>query len=43
MIYQRQGKNAEALLAFKEALNINPKMVGARLAVRQLEKLVPEL
>ena len=43
MILQRQGKNAEALTAFKEALNINPKMVGARLAVQQLEKLVPEL
>jgi tetratricopeptide (TPR) repeat protein len=43
MIYQRQGKNPEALSAFKEALNINPKMVGARIAVQQLEKLVPEL
>jgi tetratricopeptide (TPR) repeat protein len=43
MILQRQGKNAEALAAFKEALNINPKMVGARLAVQQLEKLAPEL
>jgi tetratricopeptide (TPR) repeat protein len=43
MIYQRQGKNAEALTAFKEALNINPNMVGAGYAVKQLEKLVPEL
>jgi tetratricopeptide (TPR) repeat protein len=43
MIYQRQGKNAEALKAFKEALNINPKMVGPRIAVQQLEKLAPEL
>jgi tetratricopeptide (TPR) repeat protein len=43
MIYQRQGKNAEALAAFKEALSMNPSMVGPRLAVQQLEKLVPEL
>jgi tetratricopeptide (TPR) repeat protein len=43
MIYQRQGKNAEALTAFKEALNINPNIVGAGYAVKQLEKLVPEL
>ncbi len=43
MIYQRLGKNAEALNAFKEALIINPKMTGARLAVKDLEKLVPEL
>jgi tetratricopeptide (TPR) repeat protein len=43
MILMRQNKNAEALAAFKEALNINPKMVGAQLAVQQLEKLVPEL
>ncbi len=43
MIYQRLGKNAEALAAFKEALKMNPNMVGAQLAVQQLEKLVPEL
>ncbi len=43
MIYQRQGKNAEALAAFKEALSMNPNMVGARIAVKQLEQLVPEL
>jgi tetratricopeptide (TPR) repeat protein len=43
MIYQRQGKNAEALLAFKEALSMNPTMPGARIAVQQLEKLAPEL
>lgn len=43
MILQRQGKNAEALAAYKEALNMNPTMVGPRIAVQQLEKLVPEL
>jgi tetratricopeptide (TPR) repeat protein len=43
MIYQKLGKNPEALAAFKEALSMNPNMVGAKLAVQQLEKLVPEL
>ncbi len=43
MIFQRLGKNAEALAAFKEALTMNPNMVGAKLAVQQLEKLLPEL
>jgi tetratricopeptide (TPR) repeat protein len=43
MIYQRQGKNAEAMAAFKDALAINPKMPGARIAVQQLEKQLPEL
>ncbi len=43
MIYQRQGKNTEALAAYKEALSMNPNMVGPRIAVKQLEKLVPEL
>jgi tetratricopeptide (TPR) repeat protein len=43
MIYQRMGKNPEALAAFKEALSINPKMPGPRLAVQELEKLLPEL
>jgi tetratricopeptide (TPR) repeat protein len=43
MIYQRQGKNAEALAAFKEALSMNPNMPGALFAVKQLEKLLPEL
>lgn len=43
MIYQRQRKNPEALAAFKDALAVNPMMPGARIAVQQLEKLVPEL
>lgn len=43
MILQRQGKNAEALAAYKEALDMNPNMPGPRIAVQQLEKLVPEL
>jgi tetratricopeptide (TPR) repeat protein len=43
MIYQRLGKNAEALTAFKQALEIHPTMVGAKLSVKQLEQLVPEL
>jgi tetratricopeptide (TPR) repeat protein len=43
LIYQRQGKNPEALAAFKDALAVNPTMTGARIAVQKLEKLVPEL
>jgi tetratricopeptide (TPR) repeat protein len=43
MIYAKQGRNAEALIAYKEALAIHPKMVGPRLTVQQLEKLLPEL
>ncbi len=43
MIYLRQGKNAEALTAFKQALEIHPNLVGARLSVKQLEKILPEL
>jgi tetratricopeptide (TPR) repeat protein len=43
MIYQRMGRNAEALIAFKQALEIHPTMVGARLSVKQLEQLLPEL
>ena len=43
MIYQKLGKNPEALAAFKDALTVNPTMPGARIAVQQLEKLVPEL
>ncbi len=43
MIYQRLGKNSEALSAYREALSMNPHMLGPRLAVQQLEKLVPDL
>ena len=43
MVLLRQGKNAEALRAFKEALVVNPNMPGARISVQQLEKLLPEL
>ncbi len=43
MILQQQGKNAEALAAYKDALSMNPNMVGPRVAVKQLEQLVPEL
>ena len=43
MIYQKQGKIADALAAFKEVLVINPNSVSAKLSVQQLEKLSPEL
>ena len=43
MIYQRLGKDVDALNAFKEALQIHPNLLGARLAVNQLEKASPEL
>jgi tetratricopeptide (TPR) repeat protein len=43
MIYQRQGKDAEALAAYKDALTVHPQLLGARLMVKQLEKVVPEL
>jgi tetratricopeptide (TPR) repeat protein len=43
MIYQRLGRDADALAAFKNALAVNPIMPGAGLAVKQLEKKSPEL
>lgn len=43
MIYQRLGRDVEAIQAYKEGLAINPHMLGAALAVRQLEKTAPEL
>jgi tetratricopeptide (TPR) repeat protein len=43
MIYQRLGKNADAIAAYKEALAIHPYLTGARLAIKQLEKSAPEL
>ena len=38
MIYQRQGKWSEALSAFREALSMNPNMVGFKNAVQELSK-----
>ena len=38
MIYQRQGKWSEALSAFREALSMNPNMVGVKNAVQDLSK-----
>jgi tetratricopeptide (TPR) repeat protein len=43
MVLLRLNRKAEALVAFKEALGIHPKLVGARLAVKQLELESPEL
>jgi tetratricopeptide (TPR) repeat protein len=43
MIYQRLGRDADALAAYKDALTMNPIMPGAGLAVRELEKKLPEL
>ena len=38
MILRNQGKNNEALKAFKDALAINPRMPGALGAVKELEE-----
>jgi tetratricopeptide (TPR) repeat protein len=43
MIYQRQGKALDALAAYREALQVNPHLVGARMAVKELQKLEPDL
>jgi Flp pilus assembly protein TadD len=43
MVLMKLGRNAEALAAFKEALQVNPNMVGAKLSIQALEKQVPEL
>jgi tetratricopeptide (TPR) repeat protein len=43
MIYQRLGRDVDALAAFKDALAVNPIMPGAGLAVKELEKKSPEL
>ncbi len=43
MIYQRLGRDREALAAFKDALAVNPNMTGAGMAVKALEKKSPEL
>jgi Flp pilus assembly protein TadD len=38
MVLMKLGRNAEALAAFKEALQVNPNMVGAKLSIQALEK-----
>jgi tetratricopeptide (TPR) repeat protein len=38
MIYQRQEKWAAALDAFREALKMNPNMLGVKNAIQELEK-----
>jgi tetratricopeptide (TPR) repeat protein len=43
MIYQRQKKLREALLSYREALETNPHLTGARLAIKLLEPLFPDL
>jgi tetratricopeptide (TPR) repeat protein len=43
MIYQRLGRDKDALAAFKDALAVNPNLPGAGLAVHELEKKLPEL
>ncbi len=43
MIYQAQGKWGEALSAFRSALVINPNMTGVKNAIREIEKIQPEL
>jgi tetratricopeptide (TPR) repeat protein len=43
MIYVRQGKMGDALAAYREALDVNPYLTGARAAVKQLEALMPDL
>jgi tetratricopeptide (TPR) repeat protein len=43
MILQRLGRDAEAIAAFKEALDLNPAMPGAKSALQQLEGKAPRL
>jgi Flp pilus assembly protein TadD len=43
MVLQKMGRNAEALVAYREAVNVHPHMLGARLAIKQLEGLAPDL
>jgi tetratricopeptide (TPR) repeat protein len=43
MILVRQGKMKEALAAYREAYAINPHMRGVAIAIRELERLFPDL
>ncbi len=43
MIYQKIGKEKEALEAYREALSVNPHLPGATIAINQLEKNLPDL
>ncbi len=43
MIYRRLGKQKEAADSFREALAINPHLLGARMALRELERAAPDL
>lgn len=43
MIYQRLGRNLDAIAAFKDALAINPHMTGAKSSLQQLERQAPDL
>jgi tetratricopeptide (TPR) repeat protein len=43
MIMQRLSRDAEAIAAYQEALTMNPKMEGAKAALRLLEKQAPDL
>jgi tetratricopeptide (TPR) repeat protein len=43
MIKQRQGRDAEAIAAYKEALIMNPNLGGVIAALRVLEKQAPDL
>ena len=43
MVLRAQNKPAEALKAMKDALAINPNLIGLKDAVEKLEKLNPEL
>jgi tetratricopeptide (TPR) repeat protein len=43
MVLQRQQKLKDALLSYREALETNPHLSGARLAIKLLEPLFPDL
>ena len=43
MIYQRLGRDTDALAAYKDALAVNPNLPGATMAVKELSKKLPDL